>query len=147
MNKNHTQGIIQWHSSPKAFNIPLNKRSWLRKQHCSFQTGWSARVPHIIIYSDIFLCMYIYKWASQAALVVKKPRVNAGDLRDSGSTPGSRKSLAGRYGNPLQSSCPENPMDRGAWRTTVHRVKKSRMQLNQLIVHSRISFNINKYII
>ena len=39
--------------------------------------------------------------------------------------PWSRKSLAGRYGNPLQSSCLENPMDRGAWPATVHGVTKS----------------------
>jgi len=69
--------------------------------------------------------MHIYKWASQVALVVKKPHANAGELRDSGSTLGSRKSLAGRYGNPLPYSYLEDPMDRGAWRTTVHRVKKS----------------------
>ena len=91
--------------------------------------------------------MHIYKWASQVALVVKKPRANAGDLRGSGLIPGSRKSLAGRYGNPLQYSCLENPMDRAAWRTTVHRVKKSRMQLKQLTAHSCVSININKYTI
>ena len=54
--------------------------------------------------------MHIYKWASQVALVVKKPHANAGELRDSGSTLGSRKSLAGRYGNPLPYSYLEDPM-------------------------------------
>ena len=38
--------------------------------------------------------------------------------------------------NPLQSSCLENSMDRGAWRTTIHRVAKSRTQLKQLGMHT-----------
>ena len=40
-------------------------------------------------------------------------------------------------GNPLQYSCLQNPMDRGAWRTTVHRVTKSQTQLKQLSTHAR----------
>ena len=47
-------------------------------------------------------------------LVVKDPPVNAGDLRDAVSIPGSRISLGGGHGNPFQYSCLENPMDRGA---------------------------------
>ena len=46
---------------------------------------------------------------------------NAGDL---GSIPGSGRSPGGGNGNPLQHFCLENPMDRGAWRATVHRVTK-----------------------
>ena len=48
------------------------------------------------------------------ALAVKKPPANAGNARDAGSIPGSGRS-PGDQGNPLQSSCLENPMDRGAW--------------------------------
>ena len=44
-------------------------------------------------------------------LVVKNLPTNAGDLRDSGSTPGSGRSPGGGHGNPLQYSCLENPMD------------------------------------
>ena len=47
---------------------------------------------------------------------------NAGDL---GSIPGLRRSPGGGPDNPLQYSCLENPMDRGAWRATVHGVTKS----------------------
>ena len=54
----------------------------------------------------------------------KKPLVNVGDIRDLGSTPGSGRSPRGGHGNPLQYSCLENPMDRGAWQAMVHRVKK-----------------------
>ena len=42
--------------------------------------------------------------------------VNAGEIRDMGSIPGSGRFPGGGTGNPLQYSCLENPMDRGAWR-------------------------------
>ena len=47
------------------------------------------------------------------AIVVKNLSVNAGDLKDAGSIPGSGRSLGGGHGNPLQYSCLENPMHRG----------------------------------
>ena len=58
--------------------------------------------------------------ASQVAPVVKNSPVNAGNLRDVDSIPGSGRSPGGAYGNRLQYSCLENPMDRGAWRAIVH---------------------------
>ena len=64
-------------------------------------------------------------WASQVALVVKNPPANAGDIRDVASIPGLGRSPGGGHGNPLQCSCLENPMDRGAWQATVHRIAKS----------------------
>ena len=63
--------------------------------------------------------------ASQVALVVKNLPANAGDIRDTGLVPGLGRSPGGEHGNPLQYSCLENPMDRGAWWATVHRVAKS----------------------
>ena len=57
--------------------------------------------------------------------MVKNPPVKAGDPRDVGSVPGWRRSLGGGNGNPLQHSCLENPIDRGAWKATVHRAAKS----------------------
>jgi len=56
--------------------------------------------------------------------VIKNPPANAGDVRDAGSAPGSGRSPGGGHGNPLQYSCLQNPMDRGAWQATVFRVKK-----------------------
>ena len=53
--------------------------------------------------------------------VVKDLPANAGD---SGSIPGSGRSPGGGHGSPLQYSCLENPMDRGAWQATVHGVTK-----------------------
>ena len=63
--------------------------------------------------------------------VVKNPPANVGDVGDSGSIPGSGRSPGGGNGTPLQYTCLENPMDRGAWRTAVHRVTKSRTPLNE----------------
>ena len=60
---------------------------------------------------------------SQVVLVV-----NAGDVRDVGSIPGLGKSPGGGHGNPLEYSCLENPIDRGAWRATVHGVAESQTQ-------------------
>ena len=53
----------------------------------------------------------------------KESAYNAGDL---GSIPGWGRSPGEGNGNPLQYSCPENPMDRGAWQATVHQVAQSR---------------------
>ena len=53
-------------------------------------------------------------WASEVAVVVKNLPANAGDARDASSIPGEGRSPGGRNGNPLQYSCLENPVDRGA---------------------------------
>ena len=61
---------------------------------------------------------------------VKNPPADAGDVRDTGSVPGSGRYPGIGNGNPLQYFCLENPMDRGAWRaTTVHVVAKSQTSL------------------
>ena len=62
-------------------------------------------------------------------LVVKNLPANAGDVRDVGLIPGWGRSPGGGHGNPLHYSCMENPMDREAWRATVHRVAKSQTRL------------------
>ena len=61
--------------------------------------------------------------------MVKNPPTNAGDIREAGLIPGSGRSPEGGLDNPLQYSCLENPVDRGAWECTVHRVAKSRTPL------------------
>ena len=53
-------------------------------------------------------------------------KASASDAKDPGSIPGSGRSPGEGNGNPLQYSCLENPMDGGAWWTTVHGVAKSR---------------------
>ena len=64
--------------------------------------------------------------------MVKNLPANAGDVRDKGSISGSGRSPGGEQGNPLQYSCLENPMDRGAWRPTIHEVAKSQTPLKRL---------------
>ena len=70
--------------------------------------------------------------ASQVALMVKNLSANARDLREAGSIPRSRRSPGGGLSNPLQYSCLENPMDKGAWQAIVHRVAQSWTCLKQL---------------
>ena len=67
--------------------------------------------------------------ASLVALVAKSLPANAGDFGDTGSIPGSGISPGGGHGSPLQCSCLETPMDRGAWWATVQRVAKSQTRL------------------
>ena len=62
--------------------------------------------------------------------MVKNLPLNARDTRDLGSISGSGRSPGGGHGNPLHYPCLENPMDRGAWRATVHKVAKSQTQLS-----------------
>ena len=59
-------------------------------------------------------------WASEAALVVKNPAANAGNIRDAGPVPGPGRFRGEGNSNPLQCSCLENPVGRGAWRPRVH---------------------------
>ena len=66
----------------------------------------------------------------------KESTCNAGD---EGLIPGSGRSPGGGHGNPLQYSCLENPMDRGAWRAAVHGVTKSQTRLKRLSTHARTS--------
>ena len=57
-------------------------------------------------------------------LVVKNLPANAGDIREAGSIPRSGRSPGVGNGNPLQYSCLEKPMDRGAWWAAVHGVAR-----------------------
>ena len=82
-----------------------------------------------VIYFDIMKENAIYHYAKTTHIrgfpggsVVKNLPANAGDM---GSNPGLGWSLGEGYGNPLQYSCLENPMDRGAWWATVHGVSES----------------------
>ena len=68
--------------------------------------------------------------------MVKNLPANAGDIRDAGSIPGSGRSPGGGHSNPLQYSCLENSMDRGAWQAMVHRVTESQTRLKRLRTHT-----------
>ena len=62
------------------------------------------------------------RWEVKNPVAVKNLPANAGDLRTTGSIPGSGRSPGEGHDNPLQYSCLENSMDRGAWQALVHRV-------------------------
>ena len=95
-----------------------------RKQ-CRVQQGHiqGAPNPHLKVGID-----------SQVALVVKN--LTANDMGNTGLVPGLGRSPEVGHGNPLQYSCLKNPMDRGAWKATVHRVTKSPTQLKQFSMHA-----------
>ena len=76
----------------------------------------------------------------QVTLVVKNPPANAGDIRDVGTIPESGRSTGEGNSNPLQYSCLENPMARGAWQATVHGVTRYRHNLATKPPHQKQQF-------
>ena len=86
------------------------------------------------------------KPASQVALVVKNLPATAGVVRDTGLIPGSGRTPGGGHGNPLQCSCLEKPMVRGAWQHAVHRVTQSQTWLKQLSLHACLAAQCEKYL-
>ena len=74
-----------------------------------------------------------------SSITCKESPANARDSGDLDSIPGSGRSPAEGHGNPLQCFCLKNPMDRGAWWTTAHKVSKSPIWLKWLSTHTCIS--------
>ena len=74
-------------------------------------------------------------------MVKNQPPTNTGDIRDTGSIPGSGRSPGGD-GKPLQYSCLENPLDRGTWQATVHRAANSWSELKGLSTHTCHGYNL-----
>ena len=76
--------------------------------------------------------------------MLKNMSSNAGDM---GSIPGSGRFPGGGHSNPLQCSCLENPMDRGAWKATVHGVAKSQTGLSiKTIEYSSLCYSVGPYL-
>ena len=71
---------------------------------------------------------------------VMKSTCGDGHRGDAASIPGSGRSPAGGHGDPLQSSCLENPTGGGAWRATVHGVAKSQTGTEHLIMAKQLPF-------
>ena len=127
--------------------------SWtMLERHVAQPRCWLSRAPPVgtcilyrlmwlsssssIRYLKSFVTNVPHWGASQVVLAVKNPPASAGDIRDMGLIPGSGRSPGEGHGNPLQCSCLENPMDRGAWRAAVHRVTKNRTRLKPLSASS-----------
>ena len=83
---------------------------------------------------------HCYNWCFPGGLVGKEPVCNAGNV---GLILGSERSTREGHDNPLQYSCLENPMDRGASQATVHRVAKSQTWLKWLSMHTHIAITTN----
>ena len=92
---------------------------------------WTARE---IPWEYFFLS--IRQWVKWM-LVVKNLLASAGDIRDMGLIPGSGRSPGGGHGNPLQYSCLENPVGRGAWQAAVHGVTQSQLWPKRLSTHAK----------
>ena len=103
-----------------AHQAPLSKE-FFRQEY------WN-RLPFS---SPIYMCTY-----SRGFLGVSLGKESACSAGDSSSIGGLRRSPAGGHGSPLQYSCLENSMDRGAWRATVHKVAKSRTGLKRPSPHA-----------
>ena len=108
-------------------NVFLWQRNWSAKRGSQTYRQW---------HSIGFCIYYTVARASQVALEVKNPPANAGDIRDTGSIPGSGRSPGEGHASPLQYSWLENPMDRRAWRATVRTVAQSWTQLKRLSTHA-----------
>ena len=113
---------IATHVSILVWKIP-----W-REEPVRLQSMGSQRVRHDWA-SSLLLS---YAKASQVALVVKNPLASAGDIGDEGFISGSGRSPGEEHDHSLQVSSLENPMDRGAWWTTVCRVTESQTWLKWL---------------
>ena len=110
--KSYTYSLSQYFSTYRNYNsVESNQNS--NENQCTLKKTKADRVVNIPL----------------DGLSGKESACNAGDTGDVGSIPGLGRSLGRGNDNPLQYSCLENPMDRGAWRATVHRVAKSRTQL------------------
>ena len=95
------------HSSILAWRIPWTEELGGLQSMGSQRVRYNRETSLSLSFTGI--------WASQAALVVKNPPANEGDLRDLGSIPVSGRCPGVGHGNSLKYSCLENPMDGGAW--------------------------------
>ena len=111
--------------------------------------SWIRHTTLIALLLNSWLKPY---WGFPGSSVVKNLPANAGDEGDTGSILESERSSGGENGNPLQFSCLENPMDRGAWWATVHGVTKSQTWLSDWahmlqILHTEKNTHIHRWIL
>ena len=137
------------HSSTLAWKIPWAEEPALEKEMATHSSVLAWRIPGMGEpggLASMGLHRVGHDWSNSAAAAAAwalwgfsggtGTPANAGDTREAGLILGLGRSLGGGHGNPLQYSCLENPMDRGAWPTIVHRVAKSQTQLKWLSAHT-----------
>ena len=117
----------------------IRDQSWgIRHAHC-YQGVFTKRTIQWIVlvlentcmYKHIYAHIYIYACTSMGFPSGTSGKESTCQRRRDILIPGSERSAEVGNGNPLQYSCMENPMDRGAWRATVHGVAKSRTRLSR----------------
>ena len=113
------------------------ERSWLstRSPRTSFQPPpVRGEVDHALdaLWADLLQMLGLPRWLSG-----KESVCIAGDTGNMGLISGLGRSPGKGNGHPLQYSCLENPMDRGAWQATVHGVAKSQTQTSCTSTHHR----------
>ena len=105
-------------------DVILTQVPWIQENQC-------AQLAYLLWHVSL---LGLPPWLSG-----KEAACSAGARGDEGSILGSGRSPGGGHGNPLQYSCLENPMGKGAWQATVHRVPKSQTRLKLLSMHVHIS--------
>ena len=90
-------------------------------------------------YFLLILVIIITRGGFPGGASVKNLSAITGDIRDTGSFPGWGRSPGGGYGNPLQHSCLDNPMDRKVWWARIHGITKSQTLLKQLSTYACIT--------
>ena len=126
--------LLHWASA--NLGISIKKKRLLRIREVNIPMESISQCKNIYL--------YILLWAFQVALVVKNLLANERDIKRCGFYPWVGKIPGGGHGIPLQYSFLENPLDRGTWWATVHRVTKSRTWLKWLGTY--ILLNIQYYL-
>ena len=114
------------HNSP-TMSLFNTESQWLTAQVCIHHQHYIHRFSAFWLRSSVV--WEFPRWHSG-----KESDCNTGNSGEGGSIPGSGRSPGGGHGNPLKYSCLKNPMNRGAWRSTVHGVTEGQTQLSTFIV-------------
>ena len=146
--KSQTQCRAEWSEPPDQWSRQRDtvkvknafiSQEWCLASHKPFFQTWPKPRRDTSKNSSMFLKTSITVIGLPRWLSGREPTCSAGD-RDLGLIPGSGRPPGGGHGNPCQGSCLENPMGRGPWWATVHRVEESQTWLNQL---SRVHYSNN----
>ena len=121
--------------------LPTQDQTQVSRIAGRFFTSWATR--EALAARGIPECLFCHLLSTGTELGLlwwlggKESACRAGDAEGAGLILGLGRSPGGGHGNPLQYSCLDNPMDRGAWQTTVLGDAKSQTQLKWLSTHAR----------